>query len=103
MKASEILPNANLQPVSRGRNLYKIGWYDGYLVVTFRGRDTIYVYGPAIPEAERDTLLRVPYPDHLFCNHRDKQGWKCFKLVCNTRLPISDTNGSHHDDVLKEL
>ena len=32
MKVSEIIANANPQTVSRGRNLYKIGWYDGYLV-----------------------------------------------------------------------
>jgi hypothetical protein len=80
MKVSEIIANANPQTVGRGRNLYKIGWASGYLVVTFRGRNTIYVYGPNIPEAERDTLLRVPYPDHLFCNHRDKQGWQSFKV-----------------------
>jgi hypothetical protein len=83
MKVSEILANANPQPVSRGRNLYKIGWYDGYLVVTFRGRDTIYIYGipgGEIPEVERDTLLRVPYPDNLFNNHKTKNDWQCFKV-----------------------
>ena len=103
MKVSELLAKASLQPVTRAHNLDQIGWCDGYLLVKFKSSNSLWVYGPAIPEAERDTLLRVPYPDHLFSNHRDKQGWKCFKLVCNTRLPISDTNGSHHDDVLKEL
>jgi len=83
MKVSEIIANANPQTVSRGRNLYKIGWYDGYLVVTFRGRDTIYIYGipgVGIPEVERDTLLRVPYPDALFINHKNKGNWQSFKV-----------------------
>ena len=80
MKVSEIIANANPQPVTRGRNLYKIGWYDGYLVVSFHRGNAIYVYGPAIPECERDTLLRVPYPDALFTNHKAKSGWQCFKV-----------------------
>jgi hypothetical protein len=83
MKVSEIIANANPHPVSRGRNLYKIGWASGYLVVSFRGRDTIYIYGKdggGIAEAERDKILANPYPDKLFVNHRDKQGWKCLKV-----------------------
>ena len=61
MKASEILPNANLQTVSRGR-MKRLGWYGGYLVVEYP--TGTYVYGPNIAEAERDKLLRVPYPDN---------------------------------------
>jgi hypothetical protein len=81
MKVSEIIANANPQPVIRGRNLYKIGWASGYLVVSFRGRDTIYIYGipgVGIPEVERDTLIRVRYPDKLFANHLEKKGWQTY-------------------------
>jgi hypothetical protein len=81
MKVSEILANANPQPVSRGRNLYKIGWHDGYLVVTFQGRDAIYIYGKdggGIAEAERDKILANPYPDALFS--RLKKHWQVFKV-----------------------
>ena len=77
MKASEILPNANLQPVSRGR-MKRIGWYAGYLVVEYR--TATYVYGPNIAEAERDKLLRVPYPDNTLNQLKKKHNWQSFKV-----------------------
>jgi hypothetical protein len=81
MKVSEIIANANPQTVGRGRNLYKIGWYDGYLVVTFLGRDTIYIYGKeggGIAEVEQIKILANPYPDALFS--RLKKHWKFYKV-----------------------
>jgi hypothetical protein len=77
MKASEILPNANLQPVSRGR-MKRLGWYAGYLVVEYP--TATYIYGPQVAEAERDKLLRVPHPDHLLIQLRRKNEWKSYKV-----------------------
>ena len=66
MKASELISRTVPKPVTKGRNLDQVGWCDGYLLVRFRGRSTLYIFGPAIPEVERDKLLRSPYPDRLF-------------------------------------
>ena len=85
MKVSEIIANANPQPVSRGRNLSTIGWWDGYLLVMYHrppknGPPPKYIFGPKIAEVERDKLLRSTYPDHLFTQLRDKHGWQSFKV-----------------------
>lgn len=77
MKASEILPNANLQPVSRGR-MKRLGWYAGYLVVEYP--TATYIYGPNIEEAQRDKLLRVPYPDNTLNQNKKKHNWQSFKV-----------------------
>ena len=77
MKASEILPNANLQTVSRGR-MKRLGWYGGYLVVEYP--TGTYVYGPNIAEAERDKLLRVPYPDNTLNQNKKNYNWQSFKV-----------------------
>ena len=77
MKASEILANANLQTVSRGR-MKRLGWYGGYLVVEYP--TATYIYGPNIAEAERDKLLRVPYPDNTLNQNKKKHYWQSFKV-----------------------
>jgi hypothetical protein len=77
MKASELIVKAGMQPVPKGR-MSEIGWADGYLVIRY-GK-AAYVYGPAVAEAERDKLLRVPYPDNTLKQLSRKNGWKCFKI-----------------------
>ena len=80
MKVSELLAKASPQPVTRAKNLGTIAWVDGYLVVRFRGRPQIYVFGKAggIAEVERDKIMRSPYPDGLF--DKLKKHWKCYKI-----------------------
>ena len=51
--------------VTRGRNLQRIGWHDGWLTVQFKA-GTVYKYGPGVPRERAEQLLRVPYPDKLF-------------------------------------
>lgn len=80
MKVSDILLNADMQMVHKARNLHAIGWHEGYLVVRFRGRDKLYIYGPEIAENTKDRLLHVPYPDKLFTQWRDNNGWQCMKV-----------------------
>ena len=78
MKVSELLAKATPQPVTRAKNLGTIAWVDGYLVVRFRGRPDHYVFGPNIAEAERDKILKNPYPDALFS--KLKSHWSCYKV-----------------------
>jgi hypothetical protein len=78
MKVSEIFTNANLQTVSKGR-MARLGWYAGYLVVEYP--TATYVYGPNIAEAERDKLLRVPYPDNTLNQNKKKHNWQSFKVA----------------------
>ena len=66
MKTSELLREVEMKPVSKGRRLRSVGWAHGYLVVRFWGSEATYIYGPNAPEAERDKLLRTPYPDSLY-------------------------------------
>ena len=80
MKVSELLAKTEMQAVPKGKNLFKIGWADGYLIVRFKGRSKLYIYGARIAEEERDKLLRVPYPDKLFTQLRDKHCWQCMKV-----------------------
>lgn len=79
MKVSEILAGASMRPVPRGRNIGSIGWVAGYMPVTFKGRPTIWIYGPDIPAEEMDKILRVPYPDKLFTTNI-KNKFKCHKV-----------------------
>ena len=66
MKTSDLLREVEMKPVSKGRRIRSVGSAHGYLVVRFWGSDATYIYGPNIPEAERDKLLRVPFPDSLY-------------------------------------
>ncbi len=80
MKVSEIFTNANMKPVPRAKNLDQIGYCDGYLLVRFKGKPTLWIYGPNISAVEVDKILRVPYPDKLFStNIRSK--YKVFKVA----------------------
>ena len=79
MKISELLAKATPQPVTRAKNLGTIAWVDGYMVVRFRGRDQLWVYGPDIPEVEKDKILRVPFPDRQF-TQAVKSKYKAYKV-----------------------
>ena len=79
MKVSELLSKATPQPVTRAKNLGTIAWVDGYLVVRFRGRPDQYVFGPNIAEAERDKILKNPFPDRIFTTNI-KNKFQCYKV-----------------------
>ncbi|MDE2099422.1 MAG: hypothetical protein KGL39_19375 [Patescibacteria group bacterium] len=80
MKIADLIRKSPLTRVYMANNLHSAGWSDGYLVVRFNGKPTLYIYGPNIPEAERDKLFRSPYPDKLFeTNIRNK--YKCHKVT----------------------
>lgn len=79
MKISDILA-VPMQPVTRARNLDSIAWKDGYLLVRYQGRPTLYVFGPDISEAQKDSILKNPYPDRLFNVWRVKFCWKSHKI-----------------------
>jgi hypothetical protein len=66
MKVSEIFTNANMKPVPRAKNLDQIGYCDGYLLVRFKGKPTLWIYGPNISAVEVDKILANPFPDSLF-------------------------------------
>jgi hypothetical protein len=96
MKVSDLISRCVPKLVVRGRNLEWIDWIDGYLIVKFRTAPARWIYGPKIPEEEANKLLRVPFPDKLFALN--------IKAKCKAyKVPVSDTNGDHHDDVLKAL
>ena len=79
MKISELLDGMEMVLVAKAHNLARIGWKDGYLLVEFQGRPHRWVYGPNIPEAEKDKILRVPFPDKLFTtNIRNR--YKSYKI-----------------------
>lgn len=83
MTTIEVVQRANLVPVPKGR-MSRIGWYAGYLVVEYPpGKTkpaTQYIYGPAVAEAERDKLLKVPYPDYLLQKLKKKHNWQSHKV-----------------------
>ncbi len=82
MKVSDLISRTVPRFVTKAHNLDRIGWCDGYLLVRFRGRSTLYIYGKeggGIPEAERDKILANPYPDALFS--KLKKHWKCHKAT----------------------
>ena len=63
----------DLQSVPKAKNLDRIGWSNGYVLVQFKGRPDRWIYGPAIPQDEVAKILRVPYPDKIFTtNIRNK-------------------------------
>jgi len=78
MKASEIIANAGMQVVPKGR-MARLGWYAGYLVVEYPSGT--YIYGPQVAEAERDKLLRVPYPDNTLNQLKKKHNWQSYKVA----------------------
>jgi hypothetical protein len=82
MKVPELLAKVEMRPVSKARNLREIGWADGYMVVRFWTGPSLYIFGPSIAEAERDKLLRSPYPDGLWTKLRKKHAddWKSHKV-----------------------
>lgn len=80
MKVSEILTNAPQFPVPKARNLGTVGWWNGYMTVKFRGRDTWYIFGPAIPESELLKIVKNPFPDRLFTTNI-KNKYKCHKVT----------------------
>jgi hypothetical protein len=83
MKTSELLAKVEMLPVHKARNLDSVGWADGYMVVKFRGRPDRWIYGPNIAEAERDKILRVPFPDSIFCKVI-KANYQAFKIASTT-------------------
>jgi len=80
VKVSDLISRAVPHPVPKARNLDMVGWCDGYLLVRFKGRGTLYVYGPEIAEAEVEKILKNPYPDALFNRLRNKHNWQCHKV-----------------------
>ena len=71
--------NFILKHVPKAKNLDQIGWSGGYMLVQFKGRPTRYVFGP-VAEKDFEKILRVPYPDKLFVQLRDKNQWQCHKV-----------------------
>lgn len=80
MKVSEIVINAEPHPVPKAKNLYRVGWHLGYMVVQFKGRKDLYIFGPDIPEAEQDKILKNPFPDRIFTTNI-KNKYKCHKVA----------------------
>lgn len=80
MKVSEIVTNTLLVPVARARNLSRIGWWSGYMVVQFKSGAALWIYGPSIPTEEKEKLLRVPYPDELFTSNI-KNKYRAYKVA----------------------
>jgi hypothetical protein len=80
MKVSDLISRTVPKPVPRARNLDVVGWCDGYLLVRFKGRRTLYVFGPAIPEAELQKILANPFPDRIFTTNI-KNKYRCHKAA----------------------
>lgn len=52
---------------TRGTNLIAVGWENGTLRCAFAGKDGARFYRySGVPEAEKEKLLKSPYPDRLF-------------------------------------
>ena len=79
MRVPELLAKVEMLPVPKARNLRAVGWADGYMVVRFWTGPTQWIYGPNIPEDERDKLLRVPYPDKIF-DSNIKSKFRAYKV-----------------------
>lgn len=78
MKVSELVSKAEMFHLPKARNLRDVGWADGYMLVRFRSKPTLWIYGPDIPAEELPKLLRVPYPDKLFTQNI-KNKFRCHK------------------------
>ncbi len=66
MKVSDLISRTVPQSVPRAKNLDQIGYCDGYLLVRFKGKPTLWIYGPNISAVEVDKILANPFPDSLF-------------------------------------
>jgi hypothetical protein len=80
MKVSDLISRTVPQYITKAANLDMVGWCDGYLLVRFKERSTLYIYGPNIAEAELDKIVKNPYPDALFTKLRNKHAWNCHKV-----------------------
>ena len=80
MKVSDLISRTVPQFVTKAHNLDQIGWCDGYLLVRFRGRSTLYVFGPNIPECEYDKIMANPFPDRIFTTNI-KNKYRCHKVT----------------------
>ena len=69
----------DLQSVPKAKNLDRIGWSNGYVLVQFKGRPDRYVFGPAIPQTEVEKVIKNPFPDRLFTTNI-KNKFQCKKL-----------------------
>jgi hypothetical protein len=67
-----------LHDVKKGRNLKRIGWTAGYMLVQF-ARPQQYIFGPNIPEPELAKILANPFPDRLFTTNI-KNKFRCHKV-----------------------
>ena len=56
----------DLQSVPKAKNLDRIGWSNGYVLVQFKGRPDRYIFGPAIPQTEVEKVIKNPWPDRIF-------------------------------------
>jgi hypothetical protein len=82
MKVSDLISRTVLHPVPKGR-MRRVGWHGGYLVVEYPPHGlarSLYIFGPDVVEAEKDKLLKVPYPDSLLQKLKAKHGWKSHKV-----------------------
>jgi hypothetical protein len=70
----------DLQPVPKAKNLDRVGWSNGYVLVQFKGRPDRYIFGPAIPESEVSKVLKNPFPDRLFTTNI-KNKFQCHKMT----------------------
>lgn len=94
MKTSEVIANAGMRVVTKGRNLFRVGWHGGYFVAEFRRGDALWLYGPNVPEVKRDQVLANPYPDSLF-EKAIKSKFKAFK-VQRAECEHCDQSGCTH-------
>ena len=69
----------DLQSVPKAKNLDRIGWSNGYVLVQFKGRPDRYIFGPAIPQTEVEKVIKNPFPDRLFTTNI-KNKFQCKKL-----------------------
>lgn len=79
MKISEVIANAGMRIVTKGKNLFRVGWHAGYFVAEFRRGEAMWVYGPDVEEKRKDQILANPYPDSLF-EKTVKSKFQAFKV-----------------------
>lgn len=96
MRVSELISRTVPVTVAKGRNLDTVGWCDGYLLVRFRGRGTLYIYGPDVAQADAAKIPHNPYPDALFSKLRKKHEWKCHKV--ESGVPQANELASREED-----
>lgn len=87
MKVRELLENTKMHKVTRGTNIDLIGQHEGYVVVKFRSKDDMWIYGSDIPEGTAASILRVPFPDKHF-TLKVKNPFKAYKVeACQNTSP----------------